>query len=322
MSNSMQWRVPIQHALQLRNARTRHIASLLEEANRLKSELVAATVAKKALERQAVVTVLASGHGDISGLLSDTPLPPHLCAQLAVEVQSLLTKAANCDESCDTQETEAIMMRDPVFRTCTERVISRLLIDFGTDGRDGAPNTGELGLDLRVATLENEFAALACAALLSTRGVGGGDFDLPRLLRMLATFRTVVADACYGSMARPTAGGAAAQTASEETPAMMDPMETVAARKARLAVTHEVCVPSLFTSAFLLACTSKPSHIHVRSGPAPHPATCFLAAMLNRRARPGGAREKVGGWVRGSARETKRQRQRQRQRGYHTHTHT
>ena len=240
MSNSMQWRVPIQHALQLRNARTRHIASLLEEANRLKSELVAATVAKKALERQAVVTVLASGHGDISGLLSDTPLPPHLCAQLAVEVQSLLTKAANCDESCDTQETEAIMMRDPVFRTCTERVISRLLIDSGTDGRDGAPNS-ELGLDLRVATLENEFAALACAALLSTRGVGGGDFDLPRLLRMLATFRTVVADACYGSMARPTAGGAAAQTASEETPAMMDPMETVAARKARLAVTHEVC---------------------------------------------------------------------------------
>ncbi len=76
--------------------------------------------------------------------------------------------------------------------------------------------------------------------------MGGGDFDLPRMLRMLTTFRSMVADACYGGMSRqsanaPAGGSAAAST--DEPPAMMDPVEAVAARKARLAVTHEVRLP-------------------------------------------------------------------------------
>jgi hypothetical protein len=256
--SNMQWRIAVHHALQLRNSRTHHVASLLDEANNLRSELLAATVAKKALERQAVVTVLASGHGDISGLLGDTPLPPRLCTQLAVELQALLTRASNCDESSSQLDTDDIMMRDPVFRTCTENVIARFLL---CDPQEYEPNLADTHAadskghadlkqhastspppsELRVATLENAFAGLACEALLASRSIGGGDFDLPRMLRMLTAFRSMVADACYGSMTRQARQAPAAQTAKDESSAMTaDPAEAVAARKARLAVTHEV----------------------------------------------------------------------------------
>jgi hypothetical protein len=256
--SDMQWRTKVHHALQLRNSRTRHVASLLDEANSLRSELLAATVAKKALERQAVVTVLASGHGDISGLLGDTPLPPRLCTQLAMEVQTLLTRASNCDESSGLLDTDDIMMRDPVFRTCTESVVERFLL---SDVEEQEPHIGDRRsedhecpahlkqpataspqrFELRVATLENAFAGLACEALLASRSIGGGDFDLPRMLRMLTAFRSMVADACYGSMTRQGRQAPAAQTVKDDlAAAMADPAEAVAARKARLAVTHEV----------------------------------------------------------------------------------
>jgi hypothetical protein len=235
----MQWRTDVQYALQLRNARARHISSLLDEVNTLKSELVAATIAKKALERQAVVTVLASGHGDISGLLADTPLPPHLCAQLAAEVQNMLIRAAKVDASSEDVETETIMMRDPVFRAATERIIIKFLLSGSGNNSGSGCDENTQPIELRVATLENEFAGLVCEALLNARSISGYDFDLPRMLRMLTAFRSMVADACYGGITRPSDATESSQTAKDDAPAMMDPVEAVAARKARLAVTHE-----------------------------------------------------------------------------------
>ena len=241
----MQWRKEIYHALQLRNSRAHRVTSLLDEINRLKSEFVAATVARKALERQAVVTVLASGHGDISGLLADTPLPFHLCGQLAVEVQNLLANVSEFDETCDIIESETITMRDPVFRSATERIVEKFLLSasrkFAVDDHndDGNP-------ELAVATLENEFAGLVCEALLAARGINGDDFDLSRMLRMLTAFRSLVADACYGGMTRQAATGVLHKAEHDGLPAMMDPVEIVAARKARLAVTHEVGSAFLF----------------------------------------------------------------------------
>ena len=234
----MQWRTEVKRALQLRNARACHVISLLDEVNRLKSEFIAATIAKKALERQAVVTVLASGHGDISGLLADTPLPPHFCAQLAKELGKMLSSVSKCDQHCET-----IMMRDPVFRAATERVVVKFLLpesaknlEFGQDNQ----HDREMFYDLRVATLENEFAGMVCESLLVTRGIGGDEFDLPRMLRMLTAFRSMIADACYGGMAGQPEVTTSQQANKDDLPAMMDPLEALAARKARLAVTHEV----------------------------------------------------------------------------------
>jgi hypothetical protein len=231
----MQWRSEVHYALQRQNARTRHISSLFDEVNTLKSELVSATIAKKALERQAVVSVLASGHGDISGLLADTPLPPHLCAQLATAVKNILVGVAKLDASSEMVETETITMRDPIFRAATERVVLKFLLSGSGNLCDDAGQQFEL----RVASLENEFAGLVCEALLNARSISGYEFDLPRMLRMLTAFRSMVADACYGGITHPANATESSQTAKDDAPAMMDPVEAVAARKARLAVTHE-----------------------------------------------------------------------------------
>jgi hypothetical protein len=105
-------------------------------------------------------------------------------------------------------------------------------------GRENAAWRG-WPLALRVATLEKAVARLACEALLASRSIAGGHLDLPRMLRLLTAFRSLVADACCGSMTRQSTHAPAAQTAKDDS-AMPDPAEAVAARKARLAVTHEV----------------------------------------------------------------------------------
>ena len=90
----MDFRGSIGLALKRRNAAAASVGSLMTEVIHLRSELLAATVAKAALERQALTTALDTGLGDVSGLLGDTPLPPHLRSQLATELQLCLDRAS------------------------------------------------------------------------------------------------------------------------------------------------------------------------------------------------------------------------------------
>ena len=160
----------------------------------------------------------------ISGLLADTPIPPHLRQQLAVALRSHDAAGGGRGEDAD-----------PLLSAGLASVAEQLADPGALGGGGGIAEACREGGELRIADLEAAFAREACSRLLAAPG---GVFDLARLQRLLAAFRGAAADACSGT-ARGTAPGAGAQLAAAEG-VREEAVDALALRKAELAVARQL----------------------------------------------------------------------------------
>ncbi|EKX38024.1 hypothetical protein GUITHDRAFT_115787 [Guillardia theta CCMP2712] len=245
----MTWASCVLDQLRSRNAYERSISSITSECRRLQEDLWHVRSAKIALERQTLTAAASSSlhGGDLSGLLSDTPVAPHLRSQLGDALHAML-------QSSRSSPHRAV---DPLMISAIEEVIARSLKVRGeaADRKEEANEEGKRD-ELRVADMESCFAAFVCRTLI----VQDGDFELSRMQRLLNEFRELVANACYGTISTRVE-----RSESEETPrdeqdpsgmgeASLDPVEEMAMRKARRSVARHVLElhQKLYTSEILL----------------------------------------------------------------------
>eukprot|EP00960_Hanusia_phi_P062297 765108-Hanusia_phi.AAC.2 len=245
----MPWESCILDQLRSRNAYERSISTITSECRRLQEDLWHVRSAKIALERQTLTAAASSSlhAGDLSGLLSDTPIAPHMRSQLGDALQSML-------QSSRSSPHKAV---DPLMISAIEEVVSKCLEARQEALEKKDKDEGERKAeDLRVADMESCFAAFVCRCLI----VQDGDFELSRMQRLLNEFRELVANACYGTISTKSE-----RSASEETPKdeeedsvaredNMNPVEEMAMRKARRSVARHVLElhQKLYTSEILL----------------------------------------------------------------------
>ena len=172
----------------------------------------------------------SSTDADLSGLLADTPVAPHMCEELAAALRKHI----------ESQERRQPIPLDPLVISGCNEVITSLLATRGTasptrstsgdHGRHGHANSdhdpspaapvtasGHAPLsgggsrlsfeELRIGDLEACFAGSVCESLVAEQRAAQV-FDLMRMHRLEAQFRSWIAAACYGTVMGDEGSGA------------------------------------------------------------------------------------------------------------------
>ncbi len=216
----MAWTQAVLAQLRGRNAREcGKWGEVFAELTGLRSELVAAKANQIALQREAVAASVSCPDADLSGLLADTPVAPHMREQLSEALRSQLAP-----------HNGRPVPLDPLLVSGCDAVIACLLAaspspspsagGSGASVLDLSPlpscpggSRSSLGVgrdllaELRIGDLEACFAGSVCRSLVADPR---STFDLTRMHRLVAKFRALIADACYGTVLGDDDAGAAA----------------------------------------------------------------------------------------------------------------
>ena len=217
----MAWTQAVLAQLRSRNAREcGKWGTVFAELTGLRSELVAAKANQFALQREAVAASVSCPDADLSGLLADTPVAPHMREQLSEALRSQLAP-----------RNGRTVPLDPLLVSGCDAVIACLLAASPSPSPSAAGGSGASGLDLsplpqspggsrsslgvgrdalaelRIGDLEACFAGSVCRSLVADQRSA---FDLTRMHRLVAKFRALIADACYGTVLGDNDAGAAA----------------------------------------------------------------------------------------------------------------
>jgi hypothetical protein len=166
-------------------------STVFDELGGLRRELEAAKANQFALQREAVTASVSCPDADLSGLLADTPVAPHMRQQLGAALRSQIAPRSG----------RGIPL-DPLLISGCDAVIACLLAASPAQSPCAPTSPGVIrpGADeLCIGDLEACFAGSICMTLV-TEHKGTRAFDIGRLHRLVAKFRALIAEACYGTV--------------------------------------------------------------------------------------------------------------------------
>jgi hypothetical protein len=202
--------------LKSRNAKERgKWCNVFCDVDKLRHQLEAAKANQFVLQREAVAASVSCPDADLSGLLADTPVAPHMREQLSaalriqlappngrpVPLDPLLITGCHAVIAClvgmgsasatptsavSESEHTAAMRASDASPSATDRTVPKT-------------REGEWLDALCIGDLEACFAGSVCAALVAHQP-NARAFELHRMHRLIARFRALIADACYGSV--------------------------------------------------------------------------------------------------------------------------
>eukprot|EP00277_Geminigera_cryophila_P016253 CAMPEP_0179443374 /NCGR_PEP_ID=MMETSP0799-20121207/26807_1 /TAXON_ID=46947 /ORGANISM="Geminigera cryophila, Strain CCMP2564" /LENGTH=564 /DNA_ID=CAMNT_0021229327 /DNA_START=356 /DNA_END=2046 /DNA_ORIENTATION=- len=182
----------------------------------LRNDLDTAKASQFALQREAVAASVSCPDADLSGLLADTPVAPHMRLQIStalrLQLAPLSGRAMPLDHllisGCDAVIACLLATSPAASPTASAAAAGRSSNQDPPTSPAPSPSgsvrkwvgSGREACDeLCIGDLESCFAGSVCTSLVADQR-GMRAFDLTRMHRLVAKFRALIADACYGTV--------------------------------------------------------------------------------------------------------------------------